>query len=574
MRISFSIRQRLLGVGALSLALVIAVAAGGYWGAMHLTGAMEKIALISVAQRNGMLADMTRIALHGDVMAAVQAGGEATQKENASVVMDSIRRDLREHVATLRESIGENAALPLNQDIKDVLEKAKPSMESYIMMAETINQLAFENNADAVTRLPEYINSFKIFAGTMLALGELMEKNMKEVQDQGKAMSVVARNAVIFCLIAAMLAMAILSLLLTRSITRPLLKAVHLANMVASGDLTSNIEIKSTDETGRMMQSLKDMNDSLHEIIGNVRISVDSITIAAKEIAAGNSDLSQRTEEQASSLQETASSMEELSSTVKHNAENSRQANQMAKNASDIAVTGGEVVGKVVVTMASINESSRKIVDIISVIEGIAFQTNILALNAAVEAARAGEQGRGFAVVASEVRNLAQRSAAAAKEIKALIDDSVGKVDNGSKLVDQAGKTMGEIVIAVKRVTDIMAEISAASMEQSAGIDQVNQAITQMDEVTQQNAALVEEAAAAAESMEEEAENLARSVSVFKLGESVSAQPIPERIAAFHPAGAVVKSAAKRNLAEQAKKRVGKPKPMLEKTGEGDWEEF
>ena len=265
------------------------------------------------------------------------------------------------------------------------------------------------------------------------------------------------------------------------------------------------------------MQVLKDMNASLAGIVTDVRENTDSITTASHEIAAGNADLSQRTEEQASSLEETASSMEELNSTVRQNAENAKQANQLAANASDIAVKGGLAVNEVVHTMASISASSRKIVDIIGVIEGIAFQTNILALNAAVEAARAGEQGRGFAVVAAEVRNLAQRSAGAAKEIKTLIDNSVEKVDIGAKQVNQAGATMNEIVQAVKRVTDIMAEISTASHEQSSGIEQVNQAIIQMDQVTQQNAALVEQAAAAAESMQEQANSLMEAVSVFKL---------------------------------------------------------
>jgi methyl-accepting chemotaxis protein len=305
--------------------------------------------------------------------------------------------------------------------------------------------------------------------------------------------------------------------LIVRSVASPLKNSIEIARRIAEGDLTQRIEVTTRDETGQLLQALKDMNESLGGIVGEVRGTTDSISTAAQQIAAGNSDLSQRTEEQASSLEETASSMEELTSTVKQNAENAKQANQLAANASDIAVKGGQAVSEVVQTMFSISASSKKIVDIISVIEGIAFQTNILALNAAVEAARAGEQGRGFAVVAAEVRNLAQRSAAAAKEIKVLIGDSVDKVDTGSRQVDQAGATMSEIVSAVKRVTDIMAEIAAASSEQSSGIEQVNRAIIQMDEVTQQNAALVEEAAAAAEAMQEQAGTLMEAVSIFKL---------------------------------------------------------
>ncbi len=314
----------------------------------------------------------------------------------------------------------------------------------------------------------------------------------------------------------------ILGVLIARSIVRPLQQAVKIADVVALGDLTQTIEDRVGNETGQMLHALKAMNSNLATIVGEVRSNTDSITTAAQEIAAGVGDLSSRTEQQASTLEETASSMEELTATVKQNAENAKHANQLATNASGIAVKGGAVVGEVVQTMASISTSSKKIVDIISVIEGIAFQTNILALNAAVEAARAGEQGRGFAVVASEVRNLAQRSAAAAKEIKTLIGDSVEKVDAGSKQVDQAGATMSEIVSAVKRVTDIMYEISSASKEQSSGIEQVNQAITQLDEVTQQNAALVEQAAAAAESMREQALNLARAVNTFKLADQMN----------------------------------------------------
>ncbi|MDC8758860.1 methyl-accepting chemotaxis protein [Janthinobacterium fluminis] len=322
----------------------------------------------------------------------------------------------------------------------------------------------------------------------------------------------------------------VLALWVARIVSQPLNAAVSVAKRVAGGDLTASIVVTSSDETGELMQALKDMNGSLQDLVGRVRSGTDTIATASSEIAAGNQDLSSRTEEQASSLEETASSMEELTSTVKQNADNARQANTLAASASGIALKGGNVVGQVVGTMASINESSKKIVDIIAVIDGIAFQTNILALNAAVEAARAGEQGRGFAVVATEVRNLAQRSAAAAKDIKTLIGDSVEKVAAGSRLVNEAGSTMDEIVASITRVTDIMSEITAASQEQSAGIEQVNQAIAQMDQVTQQNAALVEEAAAAAESMQDQAQTLSEVVSVFKLDQA-QAQAAPRAAA-------------------------------------------
>ncbi|SHN40231.1 methyl-accepting chemotaxis protein [Duganella sacchari] len=309
--------------------------------------------------------------------------------------------------------------------------------------------------------------------------------------------------------------------LLTTGITRPLQEAVVVARRVASGDLTAHIDDSARDETGQLLSALKEMNASLLGIVTEVRQGTEHITISSTEIAQGNQDLSRRTEQQAGALEETASSMEELTSTVKHNADNARQANQLATSAAQVAVKGGEVVAQVVGTMDSINQSSSKIVDIIAVIDGIAFQTNILALNAAVEAARAGEQGRGFAVVATEVRNLAQRSAGAAKEIKALIGDSVEKVNLGSKLVADAGTTMDEIVASVHKVSDMISEITAASSEQSAGINEVNQAIGSMDAVTQQNAALVEQAAAAAESMQQQAAALAQAVSVFKVEDTL-----------------------------------------------------
>ncbi|HEX8955310.1 MAG TPA: methyl-accepting chemotaxis protein [Burkholderiaceae bacterium] len=356
---------------------------------------------------------------------------------------------------------------------------------------------------------------------------------------------------------------------LIRAISGPIDEAVSVAQKVALGDLTQHIVVESSDETGKLLQALKDMSESLVRIVGEVRSGTETISTASNEIATGNLDLSQRTETQASSLEETASTMEELTSTVRQNAENARQANQLVVSASEHAMRGGTVVGNVVETMGSIKESSRKIVDIIGVIDGIAFQTNILALNAAVEAARAGEQGRGFAVVAAEVRTLAQRSAAAAKEIKALIGDSVEKVEAGSRQVDEAGATMNEIVTSVQHVADIMNEISAASQEQSSGIEQVNRAITQMDEVTQQNAALVEQAAAAAQSMQDQAGNLSMVVSVFKL----DAGALPRTLPPKRPAAAAPALAA-RPAAKKLPSRVAPPPAVKPAASHDDWEEF
>ena len=365
------------------------------------------------------------------------------------------------------------------------------------------------------------------------------------------------------------------AIFITRSITVPLSGALAVAQKVAAGELTSHVAVEGKDETSALQQALKDMNDSLAKTVSDVRNGTQTITVASREIASGNADLSARTETQASSLEETASSMEELTSTVKQNADNARQANQLAVSASSVAEQGGNVVAQVVDTMGSIKDSSRKIVDIIGVIDGIAFQTNILALNAAVEAARAGEQGRGFAVVASEVRNLAQRSAGAAKEIKGLIGDSVEKVDAGSRLVDEAGQTMGLIVTSIRQVADIMGEITAATQEQSHGIEEVNQAIAQMDQMTQQNAALVEEAAAAAESMQEQAQKLADAVSIFKLGGEHMAPEVRVAAVPVRAAAPAAKAPVARvGVAKAARTAAPSPAKKLVATSGDDWEEF
>ena len=403
-------------------------------------------------------------------------------------------------------------------------------------------------------------------------VAELLAFQRKAIDDTARSIEASnQRSANLVTLLGVLLVIlgALIAWVITRSITRPLQSAIEVAETVANGDLTTRFAEPARDEIGDVMRSLKGMNDALAKVVSEVQLNTHSIATASSQIAAGNLDLSARTEQQASSLEETASSMEELTSTVRQNAENANQANQLALAASDVAAKGGDIVGQVVETMGHIDASAKKIVDIIGVIDGIAFQTNILALNAAVEAARAGEQGRGFAVVASEVRNLAQRSAGAAKEIKALIGDSVDQVNIGARLVQDAGATMSEVVASVARVTDIMAEITSASQEQSVGIDQVNEAITQMDQVTQQNAALVEEAAAAAASLQEQADNLAHVASGFKLDDAAPLRraPAPRAAPARAPVHAPARAPAKPQPRLAARKAATMP-------AEDEWEQF
>jgi methyl-accepting chemotaxis protein len=457
--------------------------------------------------------------------------------------------------------------------------------EAYMPQQKAVMDAAINGRSDEAATVLRGQSS-KLFG----SMSELVNKIVKINEDGGDRASkrgddlyASARIMIIAVLIGAVVIGLALAFWLSRLISTSLKQAVAVAQTVAAGDLTSQIRVTSKDETGQLLQALQDMNRNLVAIVSEVRTGTDTIATASNQIASGNLDLSSRTEQQASSLEETASSMEELTSTVKQNADNAQQANQLAASASQVAGKGGAVVSQVVTTMASINDSSKKIVDIIAVIDGIAFQTNILALNAAVEAARAGEQGRGFAVVASEVRSLAQRSATAAKEIKELIDDSVSKVDTGSKLVNEAGTTMQEIVQSIQRVTDIMSEITAASTEQSAGIEQINQAVTEMDNVTQQNAALVEEASAAAQAMQDQAAKLMSVVSRFKLDgmqartaapvlAATVARPVPKHIA--KPVSAA--KAPPRMIAKPAAERgESVPKILTSASSKNDeWEEF
>ncbi|MBA5689991.1 methyl-accepting chemotaxis protein [Rugamonas apoptosis] len=463
-----------------------------------------------------------------------------------------------------------------NDDDKALLTADRSALAEYDALRGKIMALANEDKADEARDLLLAKQAVSVKVGETIEahrqynseLGKKAAEDAAATLNHANWMAVVIASVVI-AVVAGM------GLMLTRRLITSLKEAVKIAQTVAGGDLTYNIVVTSKDETGQLLQALKEMNDSLVLIVGQVRTGTDTIATASGQIASGNLDLSSRTEQQASSLEETASSMEELTSTVKQNAANAQQANDLAESASDVALKGGAVVSQVIHTMGSIDESAKKIVDIIGVIDGIAFQTNILALNAAVEAARAGEQGRGFAVVASEVRNLAQRSAAAAKEIKTLISNSVEQVDAGSKLVNQAGATMDEVVASVKRVTGIISEITIAGREQTSGIEQINQAITQMDTVTQQNAALVEEAAAAASSLQDQAGTLANLVSTFKIN---LAQVT--KVASAKPANVSARTSAPApQLKAAAQPALVKPKPVkiagpAHAAGRDDWEEF
>jgi methyl-accepting chemotaxis protein len=497
---------------------------------------------------------------------------------------DAGLQEQKSRLAKARENYGRAkkvlTGFALDEKEKQMLAKLDQKLAAAVPASNKVMELrAQEKFAEATEALVK--NSAPATSAAIAVIDEILTYEMEEAskaareataeyESAGTRMSVLGALAILLGALAAWL--------ITRSITRPINEAVTVAETVAAGDLTSRFEASAKDETGRLLQALKNMNENLVEIVLEVRSGTDAIASSSSEIASGNLDLSSRTEQQASSLEETASSMEELTSTVKQNAENARQANQLAVSASAVASKGGTVVSEVVITMASINESSKKIVDIIGVIDGIAFQTNILALNAAVEAARAGEQGRGFAVVASEVRNLAQRSAAAAKEIKTLIGDSVEKVDAGAKLVDQAGATMQEIVASITRVTDIMGEITAATHEQASGIEQINQAISQMDQVTQKNASLVEEAAAASEAMQDQAGKLAQAVSVFKVDrqQSTAAAPTaPARRAAHKKPG--IKPVDERS-SSKGRNAIAAPHPrraaLPQAAASDEWDQF
>ncbi|MDN2674642.1 methyl-accepting chemotaxis protein [Janthinobacterium sp. SUN026] len=559
-----------LGIGfAVVLGLLVAVLLVGLYSMGQLSARTHDIVAdknVKMAAANTMSDNVRNITLA--ITSIVVAPTEALVQAELAKIGEA-RKKYGAAKETLQKKISTDKETALMAELDAALKSGAPLNNKVIELrnaGQTEEAIAFLTQQAAP--------SLKIVLGALDSLVAYEAQQAAQAATDAETLSTSARASMIALGSVAVLLGAFVAWIITRSITQPINAAVSVAETVASGDLSSHIVVNSSDETGRLLGALKAMNTSLLGVVAQVRHGTDAISTASSEIAAGNLDLSSRTEEQASSLEETASAMEELTSTVKQNADNARQANQLAKSASEVAVRGGSIVSQVVDTMGTINASSRKIVDIIGVIDGIAFQTNILALNAAVEAARAGEQGRGFAVVATEVRNLAHRSASAAKEIKELIAASVANVDTGSRLVNEAGQTMGDIVDSIVRVTDIMGEITSATHEQTIGIEQINMAIAQMDEVTQQNAALVEEAAAASQSMQEQAGELAHVVGFFKTGNHVASAPklTPVRTAAA-PAAAKIAPPATRPA--PARKAVAAAPARRSNAGaESEWEEF
>lgn len=570
----FKIGIRLGGAFAAVLVLLALIAGLGIYQMSRLNDGTEQL-----VKQSWVKAKLANLALD-NARGSIARIFEAVASTDEQTTKNALGR-LEANTLAFDDALSKLRPMLVTDEGKANFAKAKEARNRYVTAyGKALAALKDGNHDDAAKQAyGEAYTEMHAFAAALRDQVSLQEKIFEATGDSSIKTYETGRMQMLALSIITLLAGLMFAYTITRSITVPLARAVALSETVAAGDLSSEVSSSANDETGQLLRALKTMNESLARIVGEVRSGCDLIAEATTEIASGNLDLSSRTESQASALEETSSTMEELTSTVKQNADNARQANQMALSASEVAVKGGTVVSEVVHTMGSINESSKKIVDIISVIDGIAFQTNILALNAAVEAARAGEQGRGFAVVASEVRNLAQRSAGAAKEIKALIGDSVEKVEAGSRLVDRAGITMNEIVDSIRRVTDIMGEITAASEEQTNGIEQINLAIIEMDNVTQKNAALVEEAAAAAGSLQDESAALAKLVSVFKLNDAQIAAAKqatskhvmrrPKAVQQNQPARARAPAAKSPSLSNPPPKRIATAKP------EGDdWEQF
>ncbi|WP_307188314.1 methyl-accepting chemotaxis protein [Massilia sp. Root1485] len=549
-----------LGVGfALVLGLTLVIAAAAVWRLNTIADATRAMMAVPLAKER-MMEEW-----HMQTFAAVRRTAAIVKSSDPSLV-EFFKADGVKTASRSTELLKQIEALLDSDEERALFGRITELRKAYTSSKErAIKAKAAGDTAEAERILnQEYVPTSEAYEGKQ---AELVKMQQDRIDTVAKEIDNASRHSARMIMIVAGVAVlfgAACAWVLANAIVRPIRQAVEVAEKVAGGDLTQHIDASGTCETGALLRALRNMNDSLVAIVAQVRSGTDTIATASAEISAGNMDLSSRTEQQAGSLGTTASTVEELTGTVRQNADNARQASQLSIAASEIATQGGAVVDQVVQTMGAINDSSKKIVDIISVIDGIAFQTNILALNAAVEAARAGEQGRGFAVVAGEVRTLAQRSAAAAKEIKALIVDSVSKVEDGTKLVDQAGMTMSEVVDSIRKVSDIVAEIASASGEQSTGIEQVNNAIADMDSSTQHNAALVEESAAAATALRDQADKLAEVVALFHIDSK--AMTAPKAAPAPAPSRAVV----------PVKTSVRKPAPKAapKAAATEEWETF
>ena len=538
------IGARLTSGFTLVLILMIAMAVTGIWELQKVADASDHLMTHTVSLERDAVNWLSKTTLNGERAYVLALGQEPEDEKAIEAAMKQTSAEISEIQKRLQEAVVTDTGRQL---LATVAEKRK----NYVDIRKEVIKLQREQKySEAKTHLRQkmvpardtYVKSISDFVDFQADQSGKTHREILSIYQNGKTI-IIGITAV------ALILSVIIAWRLTSGITRPLNRAVQVAETVASGDLTVQVEVSGNDETGQLMQAMKNMVDSLLKVIGEVSNSADTIATASEQIASGNLDLSSRTEQQASSLEETASAMEQLTSTVRQNGDNARQANLLATSAYDVSIKGGDAINRVVATMNDIDESANKIVDIISVIDGIAFQTNILALNASVEAARAGEQGRGFAVVASEVRSLAQRSATAAREIKTLIDDSVDKVRSGSQLVHSATETMNEIGISISRVNDIMNEITQATQEQISGIEQVNMAVTAMDTVSQQNAMLVSQATSATSSLRDQAGNLAELVHVFNTGSyHAPAKPAaparkPAQLARSSPQKATTKTA-------------------------------
>ena len=520
MKFQLTIARKLFGLSLLAVAFMVGIGVVGLAARHYLTAGSERVLAAQEALRQQMQADQAHDALRADVLAALLAARLADQAE-----AQAIRKDLDEHRGELAQSLQKLDQLDLDATTRAALTKARPGLEAYATRASDLVKLAYEDRISAQGQLAAFMAAFKKVEQEMSAVSDLIQDRAHVAEAESRATSTRAAYAMTIGTALATLVLLVISYAISRNVVRRLDSAVQVARTVARGDLSSRVHVQGSDEAAQLLEALAAMNDNLVQLVGTVRQSSDGIAAGSMQIATGNQDLSQRTEEQASNLQQTAASMEQITATVRANTDTTRQASTMAATASASAVESGRAVQKLVTAMEGITDASRRMTEIIGVIDGIAFQTNILALNAAVEAARAGEQGRGFAVVASEVRALAQRSASAAKEIKTLIGASVEQVRTGEQDARNAGTGMEQVVQQVRQVTELLAAISSSTQEQDKGIAEVSRAVTHIDQVTQSNASLVEEAAAAAESLNRQAERLVQAVSLFRTDRGTALVP-------------------------------------------------